>query len=63
MFKHTYIFRHENICKNEYFVSHKTNEIITIATTWMDLEIIILSHTYDVILSQIYDVTCMQNIK
>ena len=47
----------------DYYSAMKKNTIIPFVATWMDLEIIILSQTYDVILRQMFDVTCMQNLK
>ena len=45
---------------NGGLITHKRNEIMLLATTWMDLEIIILS---EVTQRQIpYDITHMQNL-
>ena len=44
----------------EYYSAIKRNEIMPFATTWMDLEIIILS---EVRLRQICDITYMWNLK
>ena len=42
---------------NEILLSHKKNKIMSFATTWMDLEIIILSEVSQK--GQIpYDITC-----
>ena len=39
---HTYTYTHIYI-HNGVFLSHKRNEIMTFATTWMDLEVDILN--------------------
>ena len=44
----------------EYYSAIKKNEIMPVATTWMDLEIIILSEVKQ---RQIYDITYMWNGK
>ena len=45
----------------EYFLAIKMNEIIPFATTWMDLEIIILSEVSQRQIS--YDIIYMWNLK
>ena len=48
------------ICTMEYYSAIKKNEIMPFATTWMDLEIIILSEVkYQIS----YDITYMWNLK
>ena len=47
---------------NGILLSHKNNEIMPFAATWMDLETIVLSKSETE--KQIpYDVTCMWNLK
>ena len=41
-------------------ISHKKNEIMSFAATWMDMEIVILS---EVRKREIYDITYVQNPK
>ena len=45
---------------NGILLSHKKNEIMSFAATWMDMEIVILS---EVRKREIYDITYVQNPK
>ena len=48
----------------EYYSAIKKNEIMSLATTWMDLEIIILSEVTQRKTNIIcYDIAYMQNLK
>ena len=46
---------------NEILLSHKKNEILPFAATWMDLESIMLSEISQ--RKKMYDITCMWNLK
>ena len=46
---------------NGILLGHKMNEIMSLAATWMPLEIIILSE--EVSKRQIYDISYMWNLK
>ena len=48
---------------NEIVLSHKKNEIMPSAATWMDLEMIILSEVKSNRERQIYDITYIWNLK
>ena len=56
---HTYIY----IYISEYYSVIKKNEIIRLAATWMDLEIIILSEVSQTEKQQKYDTTYMWDLK
>ena len=47
----------------EYYSARKKNEIIPFATTWIDLEIIILSKVSQKERQTPYDITYMWNLK
>ena len=47
----------------EYYSAIKKNEIIPLAATWMNLEIVILSEITQDRERQIYDITYMWNLK
>ena len=48
---------------NGILLSHKKNEIMSFAATWMDLEIIILSKVNQKERQMAYDITYMWNLK
>ena len=48
---------------NGILCSHKKNEIMPFAATWMDLEIIILSEVGQTVKDKHHDITYMWNLK
>ena len=45
MYTHTHIHTHTHTHTQEYYAAIKKNEVLPFATTWIDLEVIILSET------------------